>query len=158
MADQFEIDVGLETRRALDEMDVGFRKTCLEASNRVIRGTPVDQGEAKAGWQASIGAPAEGTSGQADPSGSTALAAAAGVAERVKVGDDFHLANSVPHIGVLDDGGFVPADPGPSKDPRPGRSGRILVSGGFSTQAPQGITRPAMDYLTDNFPVREAGT
>jgi hypothetical protein len=50
-----------------------------------------------------------------------------------------YVSNPVPYVQILDAGLFEPPDPGPSNDPRPTRAGRILVQGGYSTQAPQGM-------------------
>lgn len=57
------------------------------------------------------------------------------------------IVNNSDYILVLEDGLFVPPDPGPSKDPRPGRFGRILVSGGYSTQAPGGIAKAVVSEV-----------
>ncbi len=51
------------------------------------------------------------------------------------------LTNNLPYIEVLEFGKFVPENPGPSKDPRKGRKGRILVKDGYSVQAAQGMAR-----------------
>lgn len=120
-----------------DELVLFQRKIVLEALQRIVLKTPVDTGHARLNWQVTIGVPA-GTEIQGQggaPNIGTALAALA----TLKPFQVVYVSNPVPYIQVLEEGGFVPSDPGPSSDPRPGRLGRILVRGGYSVQAPQGM-------------------
>lgn len=122
------------------------RAVALEALRRVVLRTPVDFGQARGGWVAGLGAPSS-SSGTGDPSGGSAIAAGTAI---IATAPDFgviHVSNNVPHSAILDQGGFVPADPGPSKDPRPGRKGRVLVSGGYSVQAPAGMVDVTLGEL-----------
>jgi hypothetical protein len=56
--------------------------------------------------------------------------------------EKFHISINDPHMLIIDNGSFVPPNPGPSKDTFPGRKGKTWVSGGYSTQAPSGVTIP----------------
>ena len=58
-----------------------------------------------------------------------------------------YISNNVDHIEVLEDGLYQPPDPGPSKDRRKGRHGEILVRGGFSVQAPQGMVKVTIQEI-----------
>lgn len=49
------------------------------------------------------------------------------------------IYNNIPYGEYWEYGTYQPANPGPSKDPRPGRKGKILVRDGFSVQSPQGM-------------------
>lgn len=132
--------LGLET--ALRQM----KQIASEAIRRVIARTPVDSGDAAGNWYIIIGA-------EADPPfvrGRTAEAALVDAVSRINTLRTFikiNIANGAPHILVLENGGFRPPSPGPSKDPRPGRKGRILVSGGFSLQAPSGMVKVTIAEL-----------
>jgi hypothetical protein len=64
----------------------------------------------------------------------------------------FIVSNLTDHAWVLDQGAFEPPNPGPSKDPRPERRGRVLVQDGFSTQAPDGIIGPTISEVLAGVP------
>lgn len=127
------------------------KKVVLEALNRVVLKTPVDLGQARGEWQVTVGSPAAGKTGKTDPTGQNAilggLTAVAGLSPYQVV----WLTNNSDHIEVLENGGFIPKDPGPSKDPRSGRTGRILVKGGFSIQAPKGMVNETFRELLQIF-------
>ena len=117
----------------------------------LVNGTPVDEGEARRAWHLSVGSPTGADQSSPDPIGS-AVAAIAGATEiDTEVWIQNNVRPDVPGVGsrilVLEFGLFEPPDPGPSKDPRPARSGRVLVVGGFSVQAPQGITKDALQAV-----------
>ena len=61
------------------------------------------------------------------------------------------LTNNLPYAIVWEEGTFEPSDPGPSKDKRPDRLGRTLVSGGYSTQAPRGMVAITLEELKAMF-------
>lgn len=120
------------------------KKIVLEALRRIVLKTPVDKGFLRAGWQVTIGIPA--TRSAKPPKAADAriprpplLANAISTLGRLQPFQTVFISNPVPYAFVLENGGFVPPDPGPSKDPRKGRTGRVLVAGGYSTQAPQGM-------------------
>lgn len=142
---QFQAELVIATRRLTeDELVLFHKKIVLEALARIVQKTPVDTGHARLNWQVTIGVPT-GTElpGTGSPNISETLAALAGLGPFQVV----FIANPVPYIDVLESGGFRPKDPGPSKDPRPGRLGRILVRGGYSTQAPRGMVAVTIQEL-----------
>jgi hypothetical protein len=108
------------------KLELVARKVALELFRRVIFKTPVDKGRARANWQASLGSPATGTVDATDktksggPTFRTVVAASAGF----KVGDTIYLANNLPYIRKLEEGGYPD---GPK------------TVGGFSRQAPAGM-------------------
>lgn len=121
------------------------KKLTFDLLAGVIRRTPVDEGRARGGWQVGVNerpqpgqTPKDSGKQVGDGRGAAADRAAAAMAKLPDYAIVF-VVNDVPYIVVLDQGLFDPANPGPSKDPRPGRKGRVLVSGGFSTQAPAGM-------------------
>ena len=147
---QFLRAVRLETKRLTQtELVVFQKKVVFEALRRVIQKTPVDTGHARSNWQVTIGAPATSELGGTSPPNIAAAVASLASLGAFQV---VYIANSVPYILILEEGQFVPPDPGPSSDPRAGRSGRVLVSGGFSTQAPQGIVAVTVAELNVFFP------
>lgn len=118
------------------------RDVYIAAVNGIVTGTPVDRGRLRAGWNPSVGdednaVPPDTDSGHADAGAIVAKA------EQVAGGSPQYpkllLTNAVEYAAIIETGGFEPPNPGPSKDPRPGRNGIVLVQGGFSTKAPEGM-------------------
>lgn len=128
----------------------------LQALGRIVRRTPVDTGRARGNWQSSTGQPITSTVERLDPSGASSLQEGQQVAARIAPFDASFIANSLDYITVLENGGFVPPDPGPSSDPRPERKGRVLVRGGYSVQAPQGMVGLTFQELEDSIGASDA--
>tara|TARA_R100000152_G_C6759123_1_gene183033 strand:- start:134 stop:598 length:465 start_codon:yes stop_codon:yes gene_type:complete len=124
------------------------RKIAMDLLRGVVMKTPVDTGRARGNWQITIGAPASNELGSKDKTGSGTVSKGQKRVNSAKPYGIIWLTNNVPYIGVLEFGGFVPKDPGPSKDPRKGRTGRTLVKGGFSVQAPKGMVRVTLEEIT----------
>lgn len=130
----------------------------LEALKRVIQKTPVDTGRARGNWQTTIERPARGETKTLDTSGAQSISAGTATIAKLKPYQVIWFTNNVPYILVLENGLFNPPDPGPSKDRRPHRKGRILVRGGYSIQAPQGMVKVTIQELKQGFPgLREVG-
>lgn len=123
----------------------------LDLLTSLVLNTPADEGDARRAWHISIGSPTNADSGSPDPvaAGANALAGASDIQDEIWIQN--HVGPEVPGIGsrilILEHGLFEPANPGPSKDPRPARTGRTLVVGGYSVQAPQGITKDALQSV-----------
>lgn len=110
----------------------------------VVVNTPRDRGEHVNGWNVGVNQPAPIVKNPPfAPSGSAPLRRGNALIAKAPPFSRIEIANGVRAINVLDKGGFVPSNPGPSKDPRPGRKGRTLVINGYSRQAPVGMTRIA---------------
>jgi hypothetical protein len=120
------------------------RLVTLELLSRIVPKTPVDEGRARGNWQTTIGQPAQGEKGNfaEDP-----IAAGRAILSTLRPFGATFLTNNAPYIRVLEFGLFNPPNPGPSKDPRPRRFGRILVQDGFSIQAPEGMVRVSVREL-----------
>ena len=127
------------------------RRIALDALRRIVFRTPVDDGPARGGWMVSIGSPATGP-GIADPGGGSTVQRGSILIAGAPPFQTIHITNNQDHILILEEGGFVPPDPGPSKDPREGRKGRILVSGGYSVQAPRGMAAITVEEIRQAFP------
>lgn len=123
------------------------KKIVFDALRLLVVGTPVDLGNARANWQVTIGGPASGVLTGEDREGGRTIAKGFGKVSNLVPFQVVYITNNVEYIEVLDQGLFVPTDPGPSSDSRPGREGRVLVSSGYSTQAPAGIIDPALATL-----------
>jgi hypothetical protein len=123
----------------------------LEALTRIVGRTPVDTGRARGGWFVTIGAPSNAPTNATDPNGGAVVGAGAATIVNAPVNSIIWIQNNVDYIRILEEGGFVPTDPGPSSDPRKGRTGRTLVSGGYSVQAPQGMVAVTLQELMGVF-------
>ncbi|UOF80023.1 neck protein [Caudoviricetes sp.] len=123
-----------------------FAKDVLELAIRtLVKLTPRDSGHLRGNWW--IGNPG----GSQIFEDNAVLTRARRAVSSYKLGDQVAIVNDLAYASVVDQGEFDPSDPGPSRDPRPGRRGKILVSGGYSTQAPRGMTEPTIEELDDVF-------
>ena len=123
------------------------RQITLDAIRRIVARTPEDAGETASLWQVTIGAPAA----TAGPSGGDPIAGAAAALAALGPFVVTFVSNPTPQAVVLEYGLFRPPNPGPSEDPRPGRKGRVLVQGGFSVQAPQGMVSVTVQELIGRY-------
>jgi hypothetical protein len=150
---QFEKEVKDFTKGLTDtELPLFIKKIVLELLRRVVMRTPVDTGHARGNWNVAIGQPDLSVTGKDDKIGTAVLARGLQALTNMPPFSIVWVSNNVQYIDVLEFGGFEPPNPGPSKDPRPGRKGRILVKDGFSTQAPQGMLGLAIAELQAAFP------
>lgn len=124
----------------------------LEVLRRVMKRTPVDTGRARGGWQATLTSPATGQSGTNDQN--NAFAAANATIQSAKPFQVIWISNNVDYIRILEEGGFVPPNPGPSKTGgsssaagRKARKGKTLVRDGYSVQAPEGMVAVTLREL-----------
>ena len=116
-----------------------IRKAVIELFRRVILNTPVDKGQARANWQASINSPISSILNEDDPAGSTAVNKMVNIVLAKKDVSEavFWLSNNLPYIDVLEYGQF----------PNPPKGGTGKTQGGFSIQAPNGMVRKALQEL-----------
>ena len=179
MPDVFQSAAAFNARLAeigtdLPESLVGqlHRKVALDVLGAVIARTPVDSGAARGGWRVSNDVvldyptnPEAGVVG--DPSGPT-LERGASEIGRARPYSVTFISNSVPYIVILDQGGYVPADPDDDAwaryvraKRRPQRArdraqaakgdpGATFVRGGYSFQAPAGIVALALIDAKDS--------
>lgn len=141
---QVEEDFARIAREVPPEMvGVVQRKIGFDVLAGVIKRTPVDTGRAKGAWTVSVGGQNSGSSApDKSPQGNFAGPTFSRGNLLIVKAPPFsfiNISNNVTYIIVLDQGGFIPPDPGPSKDPRPERRGKILVQRGYSIQAPSGM-------------------
>jgi len=120
----------------------------FEALKGIVERTPVDTGRALGGWQVTLNSPSDAAGGAqgAAPNRSAILKSGQAKIKAARPYQVIWISNNVHYIRILEEGGFVPTDPGPSKTGgsaskagRKARKGEILVSGGYSVQAPQGM-------------------
>ena len=116
------------------------RTVTLQAMNGFVLKTPTDTGRARGGWTLEVGTePPTVENRKKDRAGGYTLTLAENRLRVLTAYNVIYIVNDVPYIAVLDQGTYVPSDPGPSKDKRRSRKGKTLVSGGFSVQAPTGM-------------------
>ena len=127
------------------------KKIGLIALTKLVKTTPHDRGEARGGWNVGLNSPVIGAPTRFDKNGTDTIALGIGKMAALQPFQPIYISNSTPHIFVLEHGGFIPPNPGPSKDPRPHRKGRILVQDGYSTQAPAGMVTITVDSIVGEF-------
>lgn len=126
----------------------------FEALKRIVKRTPADTGRARGGWFVTVGSPADKPAATKDTEGGSTLTSGRTVIKTSRPYQVIWLNNNVDYIRILEEGGFVPTDPGPSKTGgssskagRKARKGKVLVEGGYSTQAPRGMVAVTMQEL-----------
>lgn len=150
---EFERQIEKATEDLTETQLVAFhQKIALEALGRIVDKTPVDSGRARGNWQLTIGAASRRILDVEDAGGGNTKVAGATQIAALQPFQVVWISNNLPYILVLEHGGFVPPDPGPSKDPRKYRFGRVLVQGGYSVQAPQGMVSVTVSELLAIFP------
>ena len=136
----FTLDIKKWTEKVEGNTEDIIAGTVLDLSRRVILRTPVDNGQARWNWQASIGSPKGGVLKSEPDKNSNVKAPNPSNASTRRLnqianitgnapGNIFFLTNNMPYINKLEFGGY----------PSPSPSGK--TSGGFSTQAPNGMVR-----------------
>lgn len=137
-----------ETQFAIGEVVQGQKQQIAVALMReLVARSPVDTGEFRQGWHMTSGAPSGKNTRTPDPVGDVLSQ----LGDTLAWAEVLFFQNNVPHARILEFGLFQPPNPGPSKDPRPGRKGRVLVRGGYSTQAPNGIIGDAVAAIANRF-------
>ena len=115
------------------------KRIVFEALRKIIKRTPRDEGRLVGGWTITIDwVPAEGQT-QETATKAQAISNNIGALANLTAFRVVFITNPVDYGWVLEEGLFEPPDPGPSKSKKKGRKGKVLVKGGFSTQAPQGM-------------------
>jgi len=122
------------------------RKLSLEFFKRVVERTPVDEGNARDSWAMSIGKPPS-----ASQKDGNLLSKVINKLKSLRFGQITYIVNNAEYILILEDGGFVPKNPGPSSDPRSHRFGKVWVVDGYSVQAPVGMVKVTMEELESEF-------
>ena len=119
-------------------------KLGIDGLQSVVFLSPVDLGQLRNGWEVGInGDPSLPRNPPNDRGGRQAISRGVRRMQKAPRFSRFVIANGTPQAFITDQGGFVPKNPGPSKDKRPGRKGRTLVRRGYSVQAPNGMVRIA---------------
>lgn len=143
-------------------MDNAVRRTVLEVLKGVVEATPVDSGRARANWQVTAQAPAEGLAPDTNAAG--VLARELPKVNTLKAGVPAYITNNVPYILAIEYGQY-PNPPkrgthlkkGQSKGGFTGPGWFMLSEGGYSRQAPQGMARITVQRVTANFNAVLAG-
>lgn len=148
----FEQEVTREGRKLTqDDLVLLHRQIAFDALSRVILKTPFDTGVTRNNWQIEIGGDPSGQIEAADKTGAQAIARGQAKLAALQPYALVVIGNLSDHILVLELGQFQPPNPGPSKDPRPDRKGKVLVRDGYSVQAPQGMVAVTLEELRSQF-------
>lgn len=129
-----------------EELQLVQVKISLTALRMLVLRTPVDEGFLRSMWHASEGSRVESATPKSDPINENQPEIVGMQPYSV-----MYITNAAPYADIVDEGGFMPPNPGPSKDTREGRKGRILVRHGYSIQAPAGMTGPTLTSLKAMF-------
>ena len=144
-------DVFLAMDEVNRESSALVRTVGFELLSRTVGRTPRDLGRLAANWQMSLVSPIGGTIEGEDSAGDATIATGVANIKTYELGQDIWLTNNLVYAPVWEFGLFEPPDPGPSSDPRPGREGEILVAGGYSLQAPEGMLGVSVQEVATAF-------
>lgn len=100
----FSADISAFVQKAQGNMDRAVRNVGEEIAERVIDRTPVESGEARGGWRASIGGYVPVKTEHLDPTGADAMAAIRATLANVRAGDVFYVVNHEDHAIALEHG------------------------------------------------------
>lgn len=129
-----------------------FRKIAFKVLELAVQNTPVNEGRLRNGWHVTEGAPAR-TEVEAGKGARGVLTAGQKVINSVGFGSGIWIQNNVPYAPIYEYGLFVPKDPGPSKATHVPKSrrdrvrGTILIQGGYSVSAPEGMLGDAVQQV-----------
>ena len=130
--DNFTLDI----KKWADKTEKGLVETneaaLVELNSRIIYETPVDKGQHRGAWTASIGSPSFGSG--IDKSGNKTVGKANAVASKAP-GHVYYLSNNAPAIRKLEYGEFTT------------KASTDKTINGYSKQAPQGMVRKAFKEL-----------
>lgn len=123
-----------------ERADRVHRAAAIEALNALAVSTPVDTGRLRSGWDVAVDRDSDFVPPPGIDAGIGAIVArgSAAISQAAPL-RRITISNNVEYAATIETGGMQPANPGPSKDPRPGRTGAIFVAGGYLTRAPQGL-------------------
>jgi len=124
-----------------EEVALVQKKISFDILKSVVERTPVDTGRARGGWQVSIGSLPVVARKAKDKNGAKTMSDGAAKLSKLPSYQIVFISNAVEYIEILENGGFVPRNPGPTKDfkRRKVSEGSVLVRNGFSVQAPGGM-------------------
>lgn len=100
----FADQIAAFTKKAAERQTQVLQGTVREVGERLVQRTPVDQGEARSNWQASVNSPVAIHTPDLDPTGAGAIADISRTAKAAKMGDAVYILNPAPHIKKLEDG------------------------------------------------------
>jgi hypothetical protein len=92
------------TMKSKRRLDVVTQRVAEITGHRIVDRTPVREGYARGGWNASKGAPNYARTDRRDPSGGIAKTEITAVANTLKATDRFSIGNGQPHIRALENG------------------------------------------------------
>ena len=132
-----------------------FRKFAFKVLECAVQNSPVNTGRLRNGWHVTVGSPSGAESADGAASAGGVLQAGKRVIDSIEFGHGIWIQNNVPYARVIEDGLYVPKDPGPSKAmhvPKSRRrtvAGQILVKGGFHVSAPHGMLADAVQQAKE---------
>lgn len=130
----FALDISKLVNKYNGNVDKAVRTAGFELVRRVVNNTPVDTGRLRGNWQATIDAPASGTTEIDDKAGQATIQAAMPAIKKM-TGRVFWLSNNLPYARVVEYGLYPP---GPK------------ITSGYSTKASAGMVRVSIAELQDS--------
>lgn len=111
-ARKFGIDLKKFGAVTNEQANTIFKKVIVDLDSRIVMGTPVDEGRARANWFPSLNAPSSAITDDVDTMGEVAVASAQRIASAAKLGDVAWMTNNLPYILKLENGHSTQAPAG----------------------------------------------
>lgn len=109
---QFAQRIRQHARTAERNVGTTVIRTAGAVLSTVIPATPVDTGRARGNWQVSVGNPIMSPRERLDRTGQSTIQEGIGRAQSRRQGQDIHICNNVPYIGMLNAGSSSQAPAG----------------------------------------------
>lgn len=135
---QFRRDADDYEKKEITRANKQLRKIGKYILRKAIDMSPVDYGDFKASWTVTL---FDVATTPRRWSNAYSQGAKRIEAFDLRKHDGIFITNTQKYGEVLEFGLFRPRNPGPSKDPRPHRKGKVWVKNGFSVQAPKGMLK-----------------
>lgn len=119
------------------KLEEAVRQVVVLAAQGLILKSPVDTGRFRGNWNLGIGTADLSTSEEVDKSGSSTLGKIVTKLSSAESAHVFYITNNLPYAAKLEFGGY----------PNPPVGGKGKTSGGYSTQAPNGMVRVTLAEL-----------
>lgn len=135
---EFTAEIEETSKSEIKRLNKAFQDMAIDFLTRLVERTPIDRSDAKRGWTVTF----EESSGEVNRWSDPIRTGTLKIRKfDLRKHDAIYISNGVEYMEVLEYGLFIPKNPGPSKDPRPHRKGKVWVKNGYSVQAPKGILR-----------------
>jgi len=150
---EFTVDLERFNNELLHDEVLQFQKEmAILLLRKIVLRTPRRTGNLVGEWQVGLGVVPDQKTGATDYGRTQTITSGMSVINSLQCSlfkfIPIWIANNADYSEIIEYGGYVPKDPGPSKDKDVRRKGKILVKGGWNQQAPNGMVGISVNELS----------